>query len=181
MKVSGWTTLLVTLSVLAALVLLGRSFARARPRLRALRERENWRASREADREAARAVLARPREEWPVLERLPAGFTQGPAYYAARCTLLAERPDGGGFAAQGQGWLVIGRERLFYHAESGEAPSFAIDMGAIERVDSPYVNVLEVVEQDPETRVWSSHFFRVHRPLVAAAYLSRLAGFELIL
>ncbi|HEY8415080.1 MAG TPA: hypothetical protein VIK99_04835 [Thermaerobacter sp.] len=177
----GMLSLWVTLAVLAAVVLLVRSLARARPRLRALRERQEWQASREADREAARAVLARPRDEWPFLDRLPKGFQHGPAYYAARCTLLEEEPEGRGFIARGQGWLVICPDRLCYHAESGEAPSFAIAMETIERVDSPYVNVLEVIEQHPETRVWSSHFFRLHRPLVAAAYLSRLAGFELIL
>lgn len=177
----GSMSLWVTLAVLAAVALLARSLLRARGHLRALRERQEWHASREADREAARAVLARPREQWPFLDRLPEGFPHGPAYYAARCTLLAERPEGDGFTSRGQGWLVICPDRLCYHAESGEAPSFTIAMDAIDRVDSPYVNVLEVIERDPETRVWSSHFFRLHRPLVAAAYLSRLAGFELIL
>ncbi|PZN08548.1 MAG: hypothetical protein DIU69_09915 [Bacillota bacterium] len=177
----GSVTFWVTLAVLASVALLARSLIRARARLRAARERQEWHSSREADREAARAVLARPREEWPFLERLPEGFPQRPAYFAARCTLLAERPEGDGFTSRGQGWLVICPDRLCYHAEAGEASSFAIAMEAIERVDSPYVNVLEVIEQDPETRVWTSHFFRLHRPLVAAAYLSRLAGFELIL
>ena len=178
---AGFLSVVVTLAVLAAVALLGRSWLRARPRLRAWRQRREWQASREADRQAAREVLSRPREQWPLLDRLPPGFTGEPAYYAARCTLLEERPGGDGFVARGQGWLIVGRRRLFFHPDGGGDGALAIPYPAIERVDSPYVNVLEVIEQDPETRVWTSHFFRLNRPLVVAAYLSRLAGFELIL
>ncbi|ADU50471.1 hypothetical protein Tmar_0348 [Thermaerobacter marianensis DSM 12885] len=228
---AGWTSLIVTVAVLAAVVLLARSLVRARPRLRALRQQQEWQASREADREAARRVLAVPMAEWPLLERLPEGVPPHPAYYATRCTVLEERPEGG-FASRGQGWLVVGRDSLFFHPDpdgprpgepgadeprrrgdrrgeragapggtqggpnpagragaSGEASPggaagpepLAIPYSAIERVDSPYVNVLEVIAQDPVTRAWTSHFFRMNRPLVVAAYLSRLARFELIL
>lgn len=195
---AGWTSLIVTLAVLVAVVLLARSLLRARPRLRAMRQQREWAANREADREAARRVLAVPMEQWPLLERLPQGVPHQAAYYAARCTLLEERP-GGGFASRGQGWLVVGRESLVFHADPSSRPRagegdaegpgagaggprhLEIPYAAIERVDSPYVNVLEVIEQDPVTRVWTSHFFRLNRPLVVAAYLSRLARFELIL
>ncbi|HEY8551829.1 MAG TPA: hypothetical protein VIL40_00030 [Thermaerobacter sp.] len=207
---TGWTSLIVTLAVLVAVGLLARSLLRARPRLRALRQQREWAANREADREAARRVLAVPMAEWPLLERLPAGVPHRPAYYAARCTLLEERPEGG-FASRGQGWLIVGRESLLFHPDASQShpsprgtsrpdpsarpdpseaaardseggpPQLEIRYEAIERVDSPYVNVLEVIEQDPVTRVWTSHFFRLNRPLVVAAYLSRLARFELIL
>lgn len=221
----GWTTLLVTVAVLAALVLLARSFLRARPRLDAMRRQREWEANRQADREAARRVLALPPEQWPLLERLPAGVPDRPAYYATRCTLLQERPEGG-YACLARGWLVVGRDSLFFHPDApgcggrqappgrdarqgrdgprglgtpgtpegvgsgdGQAPAagpgtvapFDIPYSAVERVDSPYVNVLEVIEQDPDTRVWVTHVFRLNRPLVVAAYLSRLARFELIL
>ena len=195
----GWTTLLVTAAVLAALVLLGRSLLRARPRLEAMRRQREWEANRQADREAARRVLSVQPGEWPLLERLPEGVPDRPAYYAARCTLLQERP-GGGYGSLARGWLVVGRDSLFFHPDEGapdtspDAPGAShggpgtltagpldIPYAAIERVDSPYVNVLEVIEQDPVTRVWVTHAFRLNRPLVVAAYLSRLAHFELIL
>lgn len=177
----GLLGVVTTLAVLAAVAMLGRSWLRARPRLRALGHRREWQLNREADRRAAREVLERPADRWPRLDRLPPGFTEEPAFYAARCTLLVERAGGDGFSTRGQGWLVIGERHLHYHPETGEAAALRWDYDSIERVDSPYVNVLEVVVQDPGTRQWSSHLFRLNRPLVAAAYLSRLAGFELIL
>ncbi|GAB6877452.1 hypothetical protein JCM13210_21800 [Thermaerobacter litoralis] len=181
-------SLVVTVAVLAAVALLGRSILRARPRLEAMRRQREWEANRQADREAARRVLERPPEQWPLLDRLPEGVPDRPAYYAARCTLLQERPEGG-YASRARGWLVVGRDSLFFHPEeAGDAGRAAagdaaldIPYTAIERVDSPYVNVLEVIEQDPVTRVWVTHAFRLNRPLVVAAYLSRLAHFELIL
>ena len=176
----GLLGVVMTLAVMAAVALLGRSWLRARSRLRALGRQREWQLSREADRRAAQEVLAQPAGGWPRLERLPAGFSEEPAYYAARCTLLAERADGAGFDNRGHGWLIIGERHLHFHPEAGTG-QLRWDYRFIERVDSPYVNVLAIVVQDPATRQWSSHWFRLQRPLVAAAYLSRLAGFQLIL
>lgn len=167
----GW--LLAAVAALAALALAARLAAAVR--------RERWRraerARREAERARARRVLEGGVEPLPRVEvPLAAGER---AFYQVRADLI--EPEGGErFRRVASGWLAVTERAVVFRGDDGRVRR--IPLQEVERVDVPYADVLALVSfADTITRDETRVYVRVAEPLVLAAHLARLAGFELML
>ncbi|MBX6377385.1 MAG: hypothetical protein IRY95_02455 [Clostridia bacterium] len=138
--------------------------------------RREERRLREEDRQAARAVLTQ--DSLPPLSQQPTDLPHGEVvYFRLPATLVVRQGDAYKDLSKGE-LLLTNRHLRFLSAEA--LPPLTID--AIMKVDAPYIDLLEVTYlRDERTREVATVLFGCDRPLVAAAYLSRLVGFRLIL
>lgn len=170
-----WWILLAVL--VAALALLYPRLKRA-ARDAALQQEAERR--REEDRAAARRLLEAGELPRLVKEEPPARFEAQPGE-----TLYLELPavrvavHQGEGRELGRGRLLLTDRRFLFLAEEAAA-DLEIPIRDIQRVDSVFVDTLEITYmQNAATYTFDSVTFQVGRPLALAAYLSRLAGFQI--
>lgn len=143
------------------------------------RERLMMQQRRLKEREAAQKVLAG--EAKPLAAPPPVELTATEqAYFAAPASLVEQ--DGGEdeFVRRSEGLLVVTDEAFIYQPEKGAAVRLEADN--IGRVDIPLADVLEVVTfTETFARDEQIAYYHMDQPLLAAAHISRFAGFQLVL
>lgn len=185
-KVDGsfWKWLLLPLAVLAVLAL-----SRLRRAVRREQQRQLVSRRRKTDLDMARAVLAEePRRvedgESKDEKREGGGEDSGAPHFQIRASQLILDDDAGEpgvFQRQSTGVLVVRAGSLLYKDDSGREHVFPAD--DIARVDVPLADILCVttLTSDAMFREEIHTYFQTNLPLTAAAHLSRIARFDLML
>lgn len=174
-----WTSALLPAVAILLLVLIIRPVARA---VAEERQRQIIRAHRENERRRAAKIMAADLGALgraPSQARSPVTLQEDEKlYFEAEASHLELESDGT-YARKSRGFVAITDQALIYQHDGGAHRTGADD---VERVATPAADVLEVVTfVDTFTREEAFAYYQLRSPLVAAAYLSRLGNFELLL
>lgn len=171
----AWILVILAAAALVALAAVGGRKAINRERERLLLQQRHFN-----EREVAGRILTGQVEPLPA----PGGIDLQPgeqAYFqAAASHLVPVNADEDEFERRSRGTLVVTDQALIYAPVNGAQTRMSMD--SIGRIDLPLADILTVVTfADTFTREEQFWYFQLERPLLAAAHLSRFAGFQLVL
>jgi len=170
----AWILVILAAAALVALAAVGGRKAINRERERLLLQQRHL-----DEREAARRILSG--QVTPLLATAVDLHPGEQAYFqAAASHLVPVNEVEDEFQRRSRGTMVITDQALVYAAMDGGHTRLSMD--SIGRIDLPLADILTVVTfADTFTRDEEFWYFQLEQPLLAAAHLSRFAGFQLVL